>query len=915
MNTKRIISLLLVIVMVLTATLTACTTAEQENETIESSKDETNENATDSGESEQENDTSSSSETDEAGNTDSSETVTDEKVTETTTKEEDTEEDTEKDTSEEITDVTIGETIEAEYAASFSVAKIFSDDMVVQRNEHIRVWGFAPESENGKKVSGTFKGMFAEALIENGEWCITFTARLEADVNGAEMKIYTDTKEIVFSGVLVGDVYLVMGQSNAAYTVNNHLLYNDPATQGGSKSDIDPNSIIRLNFLNSSGGTYSKAGTDYVYPDLTNTKFWTKTTEANTLPFSAIGYYFALEMVEKSNNTVPVGLIEAARGGAPMGSFLPNDLAEKYDTDYYNAAEGKYLTFRSSEHMGRYFYNCYLSPIQNYSIAGVVWYQGESNNGQQYSPSYGAEFGDFIERLRSTHNILNKDFPVFAVEIPTIYKQPANYSGSETWQYMEVGMIRAYMGLLPSTINNCYVSASSDLWNNRTFWNNLHPNCKYEQAERLADIAAIVIFGEGAMEKANGPVFKSATISADKKTVVITFTNVGDGLTTIDGEAVKGIVGLINRDFVYTTVNPISTTITAKDQITVVFDQEVKAAAYNYDTQDYFGETLNLCNSAKLPALAFITPYTERDITGYTPDKFVLSNNSSLKLKGSSIDTLNVDGASYFETAGGVAGKLNSIGNTIYIPQGTGTVNLHGWIGFGYQILRFGYSVDGSEAKFNADPLNAEQNVINAGGQYAKRFGVNIFAGDLTPGKHTLTLLVLIDLNGGTAVKLLEFNAVVTEKDPEPEGLDLPRVNTAPEFRAWAHDEIKAGGVQLYYANVNTKLAADNNRITITEGCASFSYAGWLGFTTTIDNVGYAINGSDPTFTDGLGNPGQAVINAGGANAKRYTVVFTTRNLPVGEYVIDILVRINTENGGQAVYIINSFTLIVAEAK
>ena len=93
----------------------------------------------------------------------------------------------------------------------------------------------------------------------------------------------------------------------------------------------------------------------------------------------------------------------------------------------------------------------------------------------------------------------------------------------------------------------------------------------------------------------------SSAFVYDKKTVVITFTNVGDGLTTISGgTAVKGIVGLVNKDLVYTTVTPISATITGKNQITVVFAQEVKAVAYNYDSQDYFGETLNLCNSAKI---------------------------------------------------------------------------------------------------------------------------------------------------------------------------------------------------------------------------------------------------------------------------------------------------------------------------
>ena len=82
--------------------------------------------------------------------------------------------------------------LSAEYAADFSVSRVFADDMVVQRTEHIRVWGFAPESENGKKVSAEFKGLYAEAVIENGEWCLTFGEKLDADIKGAQMRIFTD---------------------------------------------------------------------------------------------------------------------------------------------------------------------------------------------------------------------------------------------------------------------------------------------------------------------------------------------------------------------------------------------------------------------------------------------------------------------------------------------------------------------------------------------------------------------------------------------------------------------------------------------------------------------------------------------------------------------------------------------------
>ena len=900
MKTKRILSLLLAMVMVLAVLFTACTEIPEENETSSFEQSESSENETSSQEAEDKTEETSKNESD------SNVTVEGSSDTE---KETETEEE-----SEVITDVMIGETLEAEYAADFTVAKIFSSDMVVQRNEHIRVWGFAPESENGKKVSGEFKGMFAEAIIENGEWCITFGARLEADVNGADMKIYTDEKETVFSGVLVGDVYLIMGQSNAAHTVNTHIANSDSATQGGGKDAIDQNSIIRLNYINGSGGTYSEKGTDYVYKDLENTKFWTRTTVNDTLSFSALGYYFARQMVEKTDNTVPVGLIEVARGGAPMGSFLPNDLADQFDTDYYNSLTGKYLTFRSSEHQGRYLYNCYLAPIQKYAVAGIVWYQGESNNEQQYAESYCAEFEAFIERLRSTHNVINKDIPVFAIELPSIYQKPEGHTGD--WHFMELGVIRSYMGLLPTVVDNCYMASGSDMWGDKTFYNNLHPNCKFEQAARLADIAASVLLGKGTLDDATGPIFKSIEFSADKKTAVITFTTVGEGLTTADGgSAVKGIVGVLDKEFIITTVSPVSATITAKDQITVEFDEAVKAVAYNYRSTDYFGETVNLCNSAEIPALAFMTPYTERDVKNYTPDSFVEDTDASVKRTGKAIDSMKADGVALF-TTGKVASELATAGNAITINEGTGVINLYGWVGFQYEILKFGYSIDDGNAVFKASPTNAGSAVEAAGGKYAKRFSVNIFSAELTPGKHTVNLLALINKNEGVAVKILTFTVNVAERKPAPEGLKLPKITSAESgLIACAHDELKVAGVSVYKSNIDSKLEAVANRVTIKQGTTVIGYSGWLGFNTTIDKLGYSIDGTDPVINTATLGAEQAVINRGGANAKRYLITVPTGALSVGEHTVDLIVRINTADGGTANFIINTLTIVVEEAK
>ena len=658
-----------------------------------------------------------------------------------------------------IIDVMIGETLDAEPAADFTVSKLFSDYMVVQRGEHIRVWGFAPESENGKKVSGEFKGMFAEAIIENGEWCITFGARLEADAVGANMTIYAgDNKTVTFKDVLVGDVYLVLGQSNAAFTLNDDVAGRGPV-------DISEDSMIRLNFLNGGGGAYAEKGTDYVYKDLENTTLWTKTTEAQARRFSALGYYFAQEMVERSDNSVPVGLMEVAVGGAPLASFLPNDLAELYDSDYYNSETGQFVSMRATEHLGRYLYNCYLAPASRYAVAGVLWYQGESDNPLTFAQVYGDAFGDLVERLRSTHNVINKDFPVFVVEFPTQYQKPADYTGGDTWHYLEVGTIRAFMGLLPTTVDNCYLAASSDLWSDKTRPNSLHPTCKLGQAERLADIAEYVIFGSGTLDEAMGPIFESYEISEDKKTVVITFSNVGAGLTTADGgTAVKGLWGFAERTFgLMNPLTPVSAEITASNQITVTFDSEVKAVVYNYNTTDFYGDTINLCNSARIPALAFITPYEDMDLSGISEDKFVNRKHKSLGLRGASFDTLTADGTMLF-AAGSIEASLSAAGNKIEITKGTSSIMCSGWIGFKYPTVAFGYSIDGSDAILNIAPIAPEDAVLSAGGKHAVRFSINIDVSELEAGEHTVSFLAFVDTQDGTVARLLSFTVVVVEK-------------------------------------------------------------------------------------------------------------------------------------------------------
>ncbi len=948
MKSTRFIAAILALVMILTVAFTSCGTPEESNtteattapesenttvittednveDTTESTSESTADNASEiTTESETvsftETETESSTHTEttepsfEATTSKTDETTTEEN--EETTTEENEETTTMEETTTVITDVMIGETIEAEYAADFSVSRVFSNDMVVQRGEHIRVWGFAPESENGKKVSGEFKGMFAEALIENGEWCLTFGARLEADTHGAEMKIYAgENKTVTFTGVLVGDVYMVVGQSNVEYGVSTHISYADAATQIGGTATIDPNSIIRLNRTSSnSGGSFEKKGTDYIYKDLLNPTQWTKTTESETRAFSAVGYYFAKQMVEKTNGQVPVGVIEVGFSGAPLGSFLPNEVAEKYDTDYLDPITGKYMTtgVNANRYEGRGIYNCHLAPFEKYAIAGLIWYQGESNNSYEEASKYNEVFASLMTYMRGTHNVINKDFPIFIMEFPSIYKMPADYSGSDPWHFMELGIIRSFMGSIPTILKNSYVSVSNDLWTNKTFHNSLHPNCKYEQAERLADLANVVICGNGTLDKATGPIYKSVSISEDKKTAVITFTNVGEGLTTKDGgTAVQGIVGFASKYIgLPSSITPISAEITAKDQITVTFAEEIKAVAYNFGSSDLYGETLNLCNSEGCPASAFLSAYKDRELGTYKPEDFKTTSFSGVKYKSMAIDTLSADGVKLF-TDGSVLYELNAAGNRIELSEGAAKLSTSGWIGFGYEILMFGYSIDGGNAVFNTYPAAAGDAVIKAGGQYAKRFSISINISQLKAGNHTVDVIVLVDLKDGVAVKLLSFTLSITEKVVIPDGLDVPAYNAAGYgFKNWAVDLLAKDSTDLCTSNAVGYLKNNNNTVTVAKGVKKLRLYGWIAYQTSIDKFGYALDGvatidTEPSATS------QAVIDAGGEHAKRFNVYADISDLDVGHHTVDLLVRINMEDGSTAVLKIISFTLII----
>ncbi len=516
-------------------------------------------------------------------------------------KPEDSVTDTQESQSESETNMIIGD--EVEYASAFTVSKVFTSDMVIQRNEYVRVWGFADESENGKKVSASFMGERADAIIENGEWEIVFCQMYEANKElGNNLRVYgADGVEFVFEDILIGDVFMVIGQSNVQYDIAGYLS-SEPNLKW-TKDLLRDDSIIRFNYnSNTQREGYPTIGTDEICKDVVNDFGWVKPDADNINGLSAIGYFIAHQITELTENGIPVGIAQFSANGRPLSVFMPNELAEELGSDYFSEEKGIYIDNYYAHVEARYMYNQYIMPFEKMPIAGIVWYQGEAESNSTLSSVYVERFTALMEYMRSTHNLVNEEFPVFFVEYPSVYKVEG--SGA----YLDTGMIRATVGMIPNSLSNSYVAVCSDLWNDRTNDNNIHPYCKYEQAERVTDLMQAVIYGTKTLDEATGPILVSYEFASDKKSVVLKFTNYGEGLTTSDGGTeVLGFGGMDNSYGVMDESRcSVTATITAPDTVTVVFSRRAMGVAYNYVAANFFGVDVNLCDSYGNPAKGIV---------------------------------------------------------------------------------------------------------------------------------------------------------------------------------------------------------------------------------------------------------------------------------------------------------------------
>ncbi|HIE69059.1 MAG TPA: hypothetical protein EYP98_02260, partial [Planctomycetes bacterium] len=213
---------------------------------------------------------------------------------------------------------------EVEQRRMLTLAPVFTDHMVVQRDREITVWGStAPQAEvvvtlgkisqAGKaKGSGSFAIMLPKQAANATGQTLTVRAKLNKRV-----------QTVTLQDVVIGDLWLCTGQSNMRWRVN----------QAAQAADLlDGADTAGLRLLDFEGTLYPspKRYQPEFLKQLTKDNYytttgWRRATRGSAETFSAVAFVFGQRLARDAG--VVIGVIHNAIGGAPMAAFLPSNCA------------------------------------------------------------------------------------------------------------------------------------------------------------------------------------------------------------------------------------------------------------------------------------------------------------------------------------------------------------------------------------------------------------------------------------------------------------------------------------------------------------------------------------------------------------------------------------------------------------
>lgn len=411
----------------------------------------------------------------------------------------------------------------------FGVAQAWGSNMVLQKERLALLRGTA---NAGSKVTVRWRTKtYSTYAQEDGRWSLKLPTG-GATKQGQTLTIKNQEKEIKFSNILVGQVWLAMGQSNMAWPLSNV----EDGQRFGERALS--NTQLRLLHLKPVAETDDVRWTPQQLQRANDLDFfegaWSTNSENEARAFSALGYAFGAELQEAVSE--PVGIIQLAVGGSPLISWVSRRTLwsdPRFHTAFNHWRGSDFIMrwcrerattncgpdaspFQRHPYEPSFNHEAGLRLLEGLPVAGVLWYQGESD--AENSELHSELFPLFIEDLRHE---FGDQLPIQVVQLSSLHRP--------SWPHFRAAQLE-----LARSLCGVNLVVSHDLGTP----DDVHPRRKLPLAHRMVQSALTSVYHRTELPGL-APLPLDLTMDSTGQYRLKVDTH-GFGLETNDGAAVKG---------------------------------------------------------------------------------------------------------------------------------------------------------------------------------------------------------------------------------------------------------------------------------------------------------------------------------------------------------------------------------------
>ena len=379
-------------------------------------------------------------------------------------------------------------------SAQIELSNLFSDNMVLQQESHVNIWGKAKKNQE-LIIYTSWSGKIVRTIVkDDGSWEVKIKTPSAGGPYNIQVTCDGETKTI--NNILIGEVWLASGQSNMEMTLSG----NNREPVNGSLDAIANSNNTKIRFFN-----VKVKVSDERINDIEGE--WLEANFKNTPNFSAVAYSFAKYLNQVLD--IPFGIINSPKDGSVAEAWISQDVLKKITTN-------KELSYYAKQPHNNpsVLFNGMINAIIPFTIKGVIWYQGEGNSGRY--KNYMKLMNGLIKNWRDEWGL--GDFPFYFVQLAP---NGSLGQGNGTSQaFLREAQLRTML-----SVKNTGMAVTLDIGSTITN----HPPEKLLIGKRLAYWALAKNYGFNGLPH-SGPVYESMKVKNNK--VYVNFKFAKNGVTS-----------------------------------------------------------------------------------------------------------------------------------------------------------------------------------------------------------------------------------------------------------------------------------------------------------------------------------------------------------------------------------------------